>query len=149
MNLNSEIEKIIRGNGASFYDSEIVTESEETIFRVYITKEGGVTLDLCATISNDLSPFLDVHPPTNSHYRLEVSSTGIERKLREPSHFQNAIGEKVKLKVAGSDRLKGILKSADAKGITIETKHGEESYNYNEIAKAKTYFDWNSPKAKR
>ncbi|MBL0721261.1 MAG: ribosome maturation factor RimP [Sulfurovum sp.] len=146
MNLDYEIEKIIRGNGASFYDSEIVTEFGETIFRVYITKEGGVTLNLCATISHELSPFLDVHPPMSAHYRLEVSSMGIERNLKRPSHFQNAIGEKLKIKVVNSDKLKGILKSADNKGIILETKHGKESYNYNEIVKAKTYFEWNTPK---
>ncbi len=143
MNLDSEITKIAKGNGASFYDSEVVTESEETIFRVFITKEDGVTLDLCATISNELSPFLDVHPPMNGRYRLEVSSPGIERKLRRPEHFKNAIGERVKLRVPSQDRLKGVLKSADDKGIVVETKHGEESFDYIEIGNAKTYFDWN------
>lgn len=143
MNLESEIAKIVKINGADFYDSETVTELEETIFRVYITAPDGITLDLCANISNDLSPFLDVHPPVGGRYRLEVSSPGIERKLRKPVHFQNAIGEKVKLKVPSQDRLKGVVKSADSEGITIETKHGEESYSYGEIAKAKTYYDWN------
>lgn len=144
MNLESEIAKIVKINGADFYDSETVTELEEIIFRVYITAPDGVTLDLCANISNDLSPFLDVHPPVGGRYRLEVSSPGIERKLRKPAHFQNAIGEKVKLKVPSQDRLKGVVKSADSEGITIETKHGEESYSYDEIAKAKTYYDWNA-----
>jgi len=144
MNLESDITKIVKANGAEFYDSEVVTELEETIFRVYITALDGVTLDLCADISNDLSPFLDVHPPVGGRYRLEVSSPGIERKLRKLAHFQNAIGEKVKLKVPGQDRLKGILKSANSDGITVETKHGDESYSYGEIAKAKTYYDWNS-----
>lgn len=143
MNLESEIAKIVKINGADFYDSETVTELEETIFRVYITAPDGITLDLCANISNDLSPFLDVHPPVGGRYRLEVSSPGIERKLRKPAHFQNAIGEKVKLKVPGQDRLKGVMKSADSDGVTIETKHGEESYSYGEIGKAKTYYDWN------
>ena len=144
MNLESDITKIVKANGAEFYDSEVVTELEETIFRVYITALDGVTLDLCADISNDLSPFLDVHPPVGGRYRLEVSSPGIERKLRKPAHFQNAIGEKVKLKVPGQDRLKGILKSANSDGITVESKHGDESYSYGEIAKAKTYYDWSS-----
>ncbi len=144
MNLESDITKIVKANGAEFYDSEVVKELEETVFRVYITTLDGVTLDLCADISNDLSPFLDVHPPVGGRYRLEVSSPGIERKLRKPAHFQNAIGEKVKLKVPGQDRLKGILKSANSDGITVETKHGDESYSYGEIAKAKTYYDWNS-----
>jgi len=144
MNLDTEIAKIVKGNGASFYDSEIVTESEETIFRIYITKEGGVSLDLCAMISNELSPFLDVHPPISGRYRLEVSSPGIERKLRKPAHFQNAIGEKVKLRVPGQDRLKGILKSADNSAVVVETKQGDESFTYSEIGNAKTYFDWNN-----
>ena len=142
MNLDSEIEKIVKSSGALLYDTEVTQEGEETIFRVSITKEGGVTLDLCADISYTLSPFLDVHPPMSSPYRLEVSSPGIERKLRKPAHFQGAIGEKVKLKVPGQDRLKGILKSVDEKGIIVETKHGEESYAYGEIHTAKTYFDW-------
>jgi len=146
MNLDSEIAKIVKGNGATLYDTEVVTELDDTIFRVYITKEGGVTLDLCATISHELSPFLDVHPPMSARYRLEVSSIGIERKLKQPSHFQEAIGERVKLKVSGNNKLKGIIKSADNNGIIIETKSGEESYKYIEIAKAKTYFDWNSQK---
>ena len=143
MNLDSEIEKIVKANGALLYDTELASEGEETIFRVSITKEGGVNLDLCADISHTLSPFLDVHPPMSSPYRLEVSSPGIERKLRKPAHFQGAIGEKVKLKVPGQDRLKGILKSADDKGVTVETKHGDESYPYRDIKAAKTYFDWN------
>jgi ribosome maturation factor RimP len=144
MNLESEIAKIVKANGAEFYDSEIVIELEEMIFRVYVTVPDGVTLDLCADISHDLSPFLDVHPPIGGHYRLEVSSPGIERKLRKATHFQNAIGERVKLKVPGQDRLKGKLISADSDGITIETKNGEESYSYSDIAKAKTYYDWNN-----
>jgi ribosome maturation factor RimP len=78
----------------------------------------------------------------NSPYRLEVSSPGIERKLRKPEHFQGAVGEKVKLKVPGEDRLRGLLRSADDKGVTVETKHGDEHYDYSEIKTAKTYFEW-------
>jgi ribosome maturation factor RimP len=143
MNLETQIAKIVEANGAALYDTEIVTEFEETIFRVYITKVGGVDLDLCATISNELSPFLDVHPPMSQKYRLEVSSPGIERKLSKKVHFENAIGEKVKLKIVGGEKLKGVLKSADNDGIVVETKQGEESYSYNELNTCKTYFDWN------
>jgi len=143
MNLELQIAKIIEANGAALYDIETVTEFDETIYRILITKTGGVTLDLCATISNELSPFLDVHPPMSGQYRLEVSSPGIERKLTKPVHFQNAVGEKVKVKVPGHERVKGVLKSADETLFTLETKHGMETFSYNEIGTAKTYFDWN------
>lgn len=143
MNLETQIAKIIEANGAALYDIEVVTEFEETIFRVLVTKVGGVSLDLCATISHELSPFLDVHPPMSQKYRLEISSPGIERKLTKPVHFKNAIGEKVKLKIAGGEKLKGILKSADNDGIIVETKEGDESFEYGAIGTAKTYFEWN------
>ncbi len=143
MNLDTQIAKIIEANGAALYDTEVVTEFDETIYRVLITKTGGVNLDLCATISHELSPFLDVHPPMNGQYRLEVSSPGIERKLTKPVHFQNAVGEKVKIKLGGGEKLKGVLKSADDKGIVVETKAGEESYSYDALNTCKTYFEWN------
>lgn len=143
MNLETQIAKIVEANGADLYDIEIVTEFDETIFRVLVTKAGGVDLDLCADISHELSPFLDVHPPMSQRYRLEVSSPGIERKLTKLVHFKNAIGEKVKLKITGGEKLKGVIKSADDEGIVVETNQGEERFAYGEIRTAKTYFDWN------
>ena len=143
MNLETQIAKIIEANGAALYDTEIVTEFEETIYRVLVTKVGGVKLDLCASISHELSPFLDVHPPMSQAYRLEISSPGIERKLAKPSHFINAVGEKIKLKLGDGEKLKGTLKSADNDGIVVETKQGDEVFKYAELNTCKTYFDWN------
>ena len=143
MNLETQIAKIIEANGAALYDTEIVTEFDETIYRVLVTKVGGVNLDLCATISYELSPFLDVHPPMSQAYRLEISSPGIERKLVKPIHFINAIGEKVKVKLGAGDKLKGTLISANTEGIVLETKQGEERFTYSELNTCKTYFDWN------
>ena len=143
MSLETQIAKIIEANGAALYDTEIVTEFDETIYRVLITKVGGVNLDLCATISHELSPFLDVNPPMSQAYRLEISSPGIERKLVKSVHFRHAIGEKVKLKITNGDKVKGTLISADNDGVVVETKQGEEGFVYSELNTCKTYFDWN------
>ena len=142
MNLEDQIAKIVRSHGAEFYDTETVNENDQTIYRVYITKEGGVDLDTCAEISNDLSPLLDVHPPVSGNYFLEVSSPGIERTLRKPVHFRSAVGERVKLKIAGGEKVRGVLEAADEKGITLKNREGEQHYDYAEINKARTYFDW-------
>ncbi|MBD3790155.1 MAG: ribosome maturation factor RimP [Campylobacterales bacterium] len=142
MNLESQIKKIIEAHGAALYDTEIVTEFDETVYRIYITKEGGVDLELCAVLSNELSPFLDVHPPVSGPYRLEVSSPGIERKLSKPEHFKHAIGEKVKVKIPGKERFKGVLKSADDQGFIVETKEGEAAVEYTQLGSVKTYFEW-------
>jgi ribosome maturation factor RimP len=142
VNIEEQISKIVRANGAEFYDTEVGKEAGQTVYRVFIIHPDGVTLDLCADISHELSPFLDVNPPLGGKYFLEVSSPGIERPLKIPTHFQRSIGEKVQLKVQGQDRLKGTLVSADKQGIIVETKHGQEQYEYGEILKAKTYFEW-------
>lgn len=143
MSLNEQIAKIVKANGANFYGTETVQEDGNTIFRVYITQEGGVTLDLCADISNELSVYFDVHPPMHGAYFLEVSSPGIERKLENPTHFISAIGERVKFKVHGGDKEKGEITSADETGFTITKKGEEVRFDYANISKAKTYFEWN------
>ncbi len=146
MPLEDQIARIVASHGAEFYDTETVNENDQTIYRVYITKEGGVDLDTCAEISNDLSPLLDVHPPVSGNYFLEVSSPGIERPLKKPRHFQSAVGERVKLKIAGGEKLKGILESADEEGVVLRNKEGEHRFGYPQILKARTYFDWANQK---
>lgn len=136
------IEKIIQSLGASLYDIEVVSEFDETIFRVMITKQGGVNLDDCAEVSRELSPFLDVNPPMGNEYRLEVSSPGIERKLINPKHFIQSIGEKVKLKITEVGQVIGLLKDANEKEIVIEVNGETKIFTYPQINKARTYFEW-------
>jgi len=142
MNFEEEIEKIVKANNANFYDTEIVTEAEGTIFRIFITQEGGINLDTCAKISRELSPFLDVYPPMSNHYRLEVSSPGIERKLTKPQHYKASIGENISVKDIETNIIKGKLIALLEEGLQIETKHGEETINFDEILSVKTYFQW-------
>jgi len=143
MSLNEQIAKIVKANGADFYGTETAQENDMTIYRVFITKEGGVKLDLCADISHELSVFFDVNPPMHGAYFLEVSSPGIERKLENPTHFMSAIGERVKFKINGGDKERGLMTSADEKGFTIEKKGEDVRFEYCNISKAKTYYEWN------
>lgn len=136
------IEKVVQSLGASLYDIEVVSEFDETIFRVMITKQGGINLDDCANISRELSPFLDVNPPIENEYRLEVSSPGIERKLINPKHFMQSIGEKVKLKITEVGQIIGLLKDANEKEITVEVDGETKTFTYPQINKARTYFEW-------
>lgn len=142
MNLEQQIDNVVRANGAQFYDTETATEGEQTIYRVYVTQEGGVSLDTCAEISRELSVLLDVTPPMGGKYTLEVSSPGLERKLTKPKHFKYAIGEKIKYKVIGVDKGKGTLIAADDTGITVATKEGDKAFKYSELGTVKTYIEW-------
>lgn len=146
MSLNEQIAKIVKANGVNFYGTETVQEESKTIYRVYITKEGGINLDQCAEISNELSVFFDVNPPVSGAYFLEVSSPGIERKLENTVHFMSAVGERVKFKINGGEKEKGLIKSADESGFSIEKKGEEVRFEYADISKAKTYYEWNKTK---
>ncbi|MCI6988023.1 MAG: ribosome maturation factor RimP [Campylobacter sp.] len=128
--------------GVKFYDSEIVSENDCTIFRVYITKDGGVSLDDCENLSRILSPIFDVKPPVNRDYILEVSSPGLERKLSKKEHFANSIGELVKLTLNNKEKFSGEIVSFNGESLTIKTDEKEQNFSINDIKLAKTYVDW-------
>lgn len=138
-----KIEKIIESLGAKLYDDVVLKESGNTIYRVYITAKDGVTLDLCAEITRMISPIIDLNPPVGGKYFLEVSSPGIERKLKRLNHFENAIGELVSITTMSKDKFKGKLVQASKESITIEFKDNTtKDIPYSDIKKAKTYFDF-------
>ena len=137
------IKNIIKENGAVYYDSEVVSENDNRIFRIYITAKGGVTLDMCAKISRIISPILDLEPPVNGAYTLEVSSPGIERALKKDEHFKGSIGENVKIKLINTDKIIGRLNSYDGKTLEILEDDGEVTkIALEDIDKARTYYKW-------
>ena len=135
------LDKLVRECGVELYDSEIANENGRTIFRVYITKNGGVSLDDCEKVSRLLSPIFDVTPPVSGDYNLEVSSPGLERKLSKPSHFKSSIGELVKVQTE-AEKFAGRLVKADEESVAVENEEGIFEINISEIKKANTYLEW-------
>ena len=86
MSLEKDIESFVQSLGLELYEIAVVKENEETIYRVSVLsgtfengKRKGVSLDECVHLSRLISPLLDVTPPLDGDYRLEVGSPGIER----------------------------------------------------------------------
>ena len=142
MNLEESIEIAVHGCDAELYDIVTTKENNNNIFRVLVTKKGGISLDKCAEISRMISPILDIDEPMNGNYILEVSSPGIERKLKQSQHFIASIGEKVRVKNFDKDIIKGELLDANEDDIKIKTEDGEKLIAYSEISSASTYFEW-------
>jgi ribosome maturation factor RimP len=146
--INSDsFKKIIEDCGVSLYDTEIVSEGETKIVRVYIMADGGVSLDQCAKVTKIISPILDLEPPVSGKYTLEVSSPGIERKLTSKEHFKFAVGENIKATIQDEDtiyKVKGKLLSFDEDNLIVKDKKSKEekSFSYNQVLKAKTYYQW-------
>jgi ribosome maturation factor RimP len=142
MNLEESIKLAVESLGAQLYDIVNTKEHDKNIYRVYVTSPEGINLDKCAEISRMISPILDVNEPMSGEYTLEVSSPGIERKLRKTEHFKASVGEKVKVKDIATEVYKGELLSADDEKIIIKTEFGEEEVSYSSILSASTYFEW-------
>lgn len=138
MNLETQIKSIVESFGATLYDIELVREGTRNIYQVFITTSDGVSVELCAKISRTLSPLLDVTPPVSGEYTLEVSSPGIERKLKTSDHFIGAIGENIKATLKDKKRIKGKLIEADQDGFVV----ADQRYSYDSISKASVVFSW-------
>ena len=139
----SEIEKIIKELGCELYDTESVSENGHAIYRVYITKSGGVSLDECQKVSQMLSPIYDVMPPiSGDKWFLEVSSPGLERKLAKIEHFKLSLGEKAKITLNDKSVITGEIKAVDNEIITILADEGEQKISFNDIKKACTFIEW-------
>lgn len=99
--------------GYELVEAEYGRHGSNNVLRLFIDKEGGITIDDCAEVSRALEPLLDVGDYVVGRYTLEVSSPGIERPLRKPSDFERFQGEPVKVQtltpVQGRKRFKGTL----------------------------------------
>ena len=140
--LKNIIKNIIEENGCKLYDIEFTEENGYQYLRIYITKNGGVSLNDCVAINNLISPILDIEEPIDGKYFLEVSSPGIERKLSKKEHFENSIGENIKITLNDGTKIKGVLKDVINNEIII----GEKKIQFKNIKKAKTYVEWNTYK---
>ncbi len=142
MSLEESIKLAVESLGANLYDIVSAKEHDRNIFRVLVTAENGISLDKCAEISRMISPILDVDEPMGGEYVLEVSSPGIERKLRKKEHFLASVGEKVKIKNFATEVFKGELIFADNEKIIVKTEFGDDEITYDNILAAATYYEW-------
>ena len=149
MSLESDINSIVKSVDLELYDTSIVSEGEETIYRVSVLstdiedgKRKGVSLDGCVELTHLISPLLDVTPPVSGDYRLEVGSPGIERKLTSVKQFSMSVGEKVSLNLKDKAKVRGRLLKVEDSKIFIEVDGEETPVDFGSIAKAKTYFEW-------
>jgi ribosome maturation factor RimP len=89
------------GEGLELVDVELAGAGGHTTLRLYIDRDGGVSLDDCTNVSRAVSAALDVEDPLQGGYDLEVSSPGLDRPLRTPEHFSKYAGENVRVKAYG------------------------------------------------
>ena len=134
---------VVEGVGCKLWDVEYVKEAGQWFLRIYIDKEGGVSIDDCEAVSRPLSDALDEADPIPGSYTLEVSSAGLDRALKKPDHFAACMGRQVDVKlyrpVDGVKSLVGALQNYADGDVTIETPNGPHMLTKQDIAQIRLY----------
>ena len=146
--LISMVEPLLAREGYELVAVEVLGSGNGTILRLYIDKQGGVSLDDCASVSEAVSAMLDVEDPIETQYNLEVSSPGLDRPLRKLTDYTRFAGRNAKLKTfgpiegAGSRKVfVGKLMGADDQTAIIEVEG--TTYRVPHASIAKAHLVWN------
>lgn len=138
---------IVDEYGFELVEVEFVKEGKSWYLRVFIDKEGGIDIEECALVSEQLSEKLDnVDPdPIPQAYFLEVSSPGAERPLKKEKDYEKALGGYIHISlyqaVQDEKVYEGFLESFDENQLTlkvrIKTREKQITFDRNNIAKAR------------
>lgn len=124
--------------GLSLWDVCFVKEGAEHYLRIFIDKEGGVSIDDCVDLSHAIDKPIDDADPISCAYTLEVSSPGVERLLKTPEHFEKMKGRKVKIKtirtVDDERDFSGILENYENGVITVRCDDKVRTFDKKELS---------------
>lgn len=131
-------EPIAKSLGLDVWDVRFLKEGADWYLRVFIEKEGGVSIDDCVNMSHALDKPLDEEDFISQSYILEVSSPGVERELKNAEHYAKSVGKRVKIKtirpIDGVREFKGVLKSFEGSNLLINLGEREILFNKKELA---------------
>jgi ribosome maturation factor RimP len=141
------VNPLVEANNFELVDVEFVKEAGTNYLRIYIDKEGGITIDDCEIISRALSDLLDEKDFIDEAYILEVSSPGLGRPLKKDKDFARSIGEDVDIKlfkpIDKQKEFSGVLEAYDDKEITIKLDEDTiMKFNRKDIALIRLAFDF-------
>lgn len=137
-NLQALIEQSVSQIGYELVDLEISNRGK--LLRLFIDKPGGITIDDCALVSEQVSNLLAVEHDID-YDRLEVSSPGLDRVLKKEADFERFAGSKVQVKLRvpqnGQKRFVGILRGIEQGTVHLEIETGELGLALSNIEKAR------------
>ena len=140
------VEPYVAAEGIELDDMDIVGKAPGVVVRVTLDADGGVGVDRLAEFSRRLSRLLDEEDPIDGSYTLEVSSPGLERKLRRPRHFEKSVGREVKVKsrlqIEGDHSHRGVLVSANDEAFVVDVDGSRREIAYGDVVSARTVFAW-------
>jgi ribosome maturation factor RimP len=144
------VEKIARAaaadSGVDLVHVELAGIKRDQVVRVYIDKEGGVTIEDCTNVSRTVETVLDADDFMPGKYVLEVSSPGIERQLYSLADFVKFAGQlakvKTKIDIDGQKTFVGAITAVAGEEITLDDRtRGTVTFPYSMVDKANLKID--------
>jgi ribosome maturation factor RimP len=136
----------LQAEGLELDDLDLVGQDRGSVLRVTVDMDGGVGVDRLAETSRGLARLLDDDQRFQKSYTLEVTSPGLERKLRRPEHYAKSVGREVAVKthqeIGGERAHRGTLVSADEVACVIAVDSSDRKIPLAAIASARTVFRW-------
>lgn len=140
-------EPLVTEYGMEIVDIDYRREARGHVLRLYLGRENGhVTLDELTAMNRRIGHLVEAHAAIPGRYVLEVSSPGINRRLRRPAHFRRFIGKRVRVRtherVLDRRSFLGTLQAVDDHGIVVRTDHEEVLISYDNITQANYEHDF-------
>jgi len=138
--IHALLEEAVDSYGYELVHLELVGREKNRVLRLYIDAPGGVNLDDCVFVSQQVSRLLDVEDPIPGQYTLEVSSPGIDRPLAKFEHFENALGQRIDVstltKCNGRKNFLGLLRTVEDNSIVMDVDGQSYAIELNNIRRA-------------
>lgn len=139
-------DRVAENYGVTVVDAQFKKEDGKQILRIFIDKDGGVGIDDCEEFSRAFGDEIDKDDPIETEYVLEVSSPGVERKLKTEREFLYYLGRNVDVKlfsqIDGKKEFTGILKSYDDGKISFECSGKLLEITAKDAAYVKLHFEF-------
>lgn len=145
---------LVTNQGMEIVDIDYRREGRGHVLRFYLDRvEGGVTIDELTAMSRRLGDVIEVGELVPGSYTLEVSSPGVNRRLRQPDHFRRYLGKRVRVRtvepVEGKRSFQGALRAVQPDGIICTVGEGERFVAFDNIAQANYEHDFPAPRQRR
>jgi ribosome maturation factor RimP len=139
--VRSLAEPVLSKHGAELVDVQ-VRRGRTQLVRIVADQPGGISLDVCARVSEELSRLLDVDDPIQGRYTLEVTSPGLDRPLRTETDFRKNAGRNVKVVLFDGRHEEGIVEDVLSDRVRLMRAKGAVEVPYADIAKATLVLPW-------
>lgn len=135
--LHSLADPIVAALGCDLEGVSIRQAGKRRLVRVVVDHDGGLSLDLVAQVSRELSRALDESDVLGqAAYVLEVTSPGVDRPLTAPRHWSRAVGRLVAATLRSGEKLTGRVRSADESAAVLDVDGAATTLRYADVARA-------------